>query len=416
MNKERADQLTVLVLATTFPRWENDTVPQFVYNLSQELTKRGFNVVVLAPHHPGAKHNESLSGINIYRYPYFLPKKYQKLCYGGGILESIKSSFLATFQIPLLVISLLLHTIWIIMKEDIDVINSHWIVPNGIVASFLSRFLGIPHVMSLHAGGVLGLQKLPFHSSISNFVYSESEIILPVSNHIKNNFVSMLDKPKIDIEKKTQIQPMGAYISDYQEYNKETIRMEKGLENKSVGLFVGRIAEKKGIEYLIEAAEKIQETHNSFRLFIVGTGPLEEEIQYLIRKSEAADIIEMTGWVSEEELNRLYTCSDFVFVPSIEAESGDTEGMPTVIAEAFASSNPVIASNVGGIGDVVSDGRNGYLVTQKRPDQIANRTDLLISDKKHQKRLAINALKTAQELDWESCGTTYSNAFSSVLE
>ena len=135
-------QKKVLVLATTFPRWKNDTTPAFVYELSKQLRTGNMDVVVLAPHYHGAKKLEMMDGIKVYRFPYFWPAKYQKLVYDGGILPNIKRSHLAKIQVPLLVLSELYYTFKIIKKEKINVIHSHWIIPSGLIGAFCKNFLG----------------------------------------------------------------------------------------------------------------------------------------------------------------------------------------------------------------------------------------------------------------------------------
>jgi len=73
----------ILVTATTFPRWKNDTEPNFVFVLSKLLAKNN-KVVTLVPHFYKAKKFEILDGLKIYRFSYFFPSKLQKLCYEGG--------------------------------------------------------------------------------------------------------------------------------------------------------------------------------------------------------------------------------------------------------------------------------------------------------------------------------------------
>lgn len=410
----KEDSLTILILATTFPRWEEDTIPQFIYELSKELQRNGLKVVVLAPHHPNAKRRETMSGIRVYRYPYFIPYRYQKLVFQGGILPTVKKSPLALFQVPFLFISLLLHSIWVIKKENIDVINAHWMVPNGLVAAFLKPIFDVPHVLSLHAGGVLGLQDTSIGSYISNFVYQRVDKVVPVSTHIKDNFTRLLPNEANPVNEEFTIQPMGAHISDF-DLNKEAVRQKHGIdESDIVGLYVGRLAEKKGVRYLIEAAEELHSYVEDFQLTIVGTGSMENTLQEFTEQHGLADAVTFTGWVSEEELREHYVSADFVVVPSIETASGDTEGMPTVIAEAFASGNPVIASKVGGISDVVVDGENGYLVQQKEPDELMSKIETLIEEPETRAELSRGALETAKKLDWEHCGKTYAQLLRSV--
>jgi len=151
-----------------------------------------------------------------------------------------------------------------------------------------------------------------------------------------------------------------------------------------------------------------------FQLVMVGTGPLENRITKQVSNSKSANRIELTGFVSKERLNKLYVAADFVVVPSIVDSAGNTEGMPTVISEAFVSRTPVIASDVGGIADVVNDEENGYLVEQKRSDQLAQRMESLIGDPALSERLTKNAKETGKELTWEHCAQTYLRIYRNV--
>lgn len=416
MNGVNKEMLKLLVLATTFPRWEGDSQPMFVYELSKELQKHDdLEVFVLAPHYPGAKRKEKMSGVTVYRYPYFVPYRYQKaiLQGKGGLVPTLKKSIVALLQVPLVLISLFIHTVWIIRKENIDVINSHWLLPNGFIAAFVKSFLDVRHMMTLHARGVLILQRIPFSSNIADYVYERSDAILPVSSHIRDQFIKAVDK-KVSENDKFYIQPMGSHTDDYETSLKPDLKDERDLDDKIVGLFVGRLVDKKGVEYLLEAAVDVCSDNNDVQLVIVGQGPLERELRGFAKELNLDECVKFTGYLSESELQNQYVLSDFVIVPSIETKSGDTEGMPTVIAEAFASGNPVIATNVGGIPDVVKDGENGYVVPQKQPNELSEKMDLLIKNSDLRNDLSTRALETADKLDWRQCGETYAQVIRSV--
>ena len=84
MKKEK-----LLVTASTFPRWKDDTEPRFVLDISKALNKY-FDVTVLVPACPGAKDKEILEGVKVIRYHYFPIHKFETLCYPGAILQRIK--------------------------------------------------------------------------------------------------------------------------------------------------------------------------------------------------------------------------------------------------------------------------------------------------------------------------------------
>jgi len=355
-----------------------------------------------------------MDGINVRRCPYFFPNRFQKLCYEGGIFESIQLNPLLALQLPFLFMSMFFYAAKTVHSKDIDLIHTHWLVPAGLIGALLSKVTAIPHVMTLHAGGVLGVQRIPLNSIVCNFAYRNTNSFVPVSKYIQSKFEDMVTCREKSSEAKFTIQPMCADASHYEDYDKEQLRDKLGFQQDVVGLFVGNFVTNKGIQYLVDAVERLDVEDNLFQLVMVGTGPLENRITKQVSNSKSANRIELTGFVSKERLNKLYVAADFVVVPSIVDSAGNTEGMPTVISEAFVSRTPVIASDVGGIADVVNDEENGYLVEQKRSDQLAQRMESLIGDPALSERLTKNAKETGKELTWEHCAQTYLRIYRNV--
>lgn len=128
MNENTIDtgqRLNVLVVATTFPRWQNDTEPSFVLDLSEQLAKSA-SLTVLALHAPGAKFQDNLRGVTIIRYPYSYPTAQQAVCYDGGILPNLKSRPGAKGQLPGFLLSQLWHLWRVIRKRRINFVHCHW--------------------------------------------------------------------------------------------------------------------------------------------------------------------------------------------------------------------------------------------------------------------------------------------------
>ena len=127
----------VLVTATTFPRYKDDTEPSFVFDLCKEM-KAEYDQIVLVPSDPNAKDKEEMDGIPIMRFRYFF-KKLQRLCYEGGIRPNMEKSFLARIQAPFLFFAEFFAVRKMVKKEKIDLIHAHWIIPQGLVAYVMKK-------------------------------------------------------------------------------------------------------------------------------------------------------------------------------------------------------------------------------------------------------------------------------------
>lgn len=132
-------------------------------------------------------------------------------------------------------------------------------------------------------------------------------------------------------------------------------------------LFAGRFVEKKGIPTLIEAMRRLGSEGREVRLKLVGDGPIAGEL-----KRQAGDLrtIEFPGWLPNAELRQIMRGALAVCVPSVEAASGDAEGLPNVVLEAMAAGAPIVATHHAGIGEAVEDGRSGFLVPSGDADAL----------------------------------------------
>ena len=373
--------MKILILTTTFPRWKDDTIPAFIYHLAKKLVKQGLEVVVLAPHYKGAQKFEIMDGIKIFRFSYFFPIKFQKLAYDGGILSNVKRSWLARFQIPFLFLAELFYAIRLIKKEKIDVINSHWIVPNGLVGAICKFLFGTPHVLTEHAAGLVALKKLPMKRFICNFIIKNTDIFTVVSRYIHKELLRLLRlySSKSIESNKFKIIPMGVEVSKFRSNaDKGRLKMKYKIYSKNVLLFIGRLVDKKGVEYLLKAFPNILQTNPDTLLIVCGDGPLREKYKNLVKKMKLENFVRFTGKISEEEKVDYLTMADILIVPSIETKEGDTEGLPVVILEGGASEKPIVASNAGGVGDAIHNGLNGFLVRQKDSKMLAEKINTLL--------------------------------------
>ncbi|MBI2541507.1 glycosyltransferase family 4 protein [Candidatus Woesearchaeota archaeon] len=399
---------SILVAATTFPRWKNDTEPNFVFVLSRLLAGYGHKVVVLAPHFHNAKKFEVIDGVRIYRFSYFLPYSLQKVCYEGGIFGNLKKYRIAVFQLPLLVAFEFFNMARLIKKEKIDVVHAHWILPQGFSACLCKKLFNVPYVATAHAGDVFPL-KNKFFRFLSNLAIKNSDFCTANSSYTKKEL------KKISAAKDIQVLPMGVDLNLFASNNKNTALRKKFGIKKEFILSVGRLAEKKGIKYLVMAMEKVVKRLPDAKLVIVGDGPERGSLEALAKKLGLGKNIIFAGKVGNTELPKFYASADLFAGPSIVTKSGDTEGLGVVFLEALASGTCVVGSNVGGIPDIIEHNKTGLLVRQKDPNQLADSIIKLLLDRNLRKRLALSGQRKIREkYSWKLMGKKFDELFAQV--
>jgi colanic acid/amylovoran biosynthesis glycosyltransferase len=137
-------------------------------------------------------------------------------------------------------------------------------------------------------------------------------------------------------------------------------------------LAVGRLIEKKGFAYLIEACRLLRYSGVTFVCQIVGEGPERSRLEELIHAYQLSDKVRLTGSLPQTDLVELLSQSSIFVFPAIRDSSGDTDNLPTVLIEAMASCLPIVATEVAGIPEIVRHNENGFLVREKDPAQLAD--------------------------------------------
>ncbi len=144
-------------------------------------------------------------------------------------------------------------------------------------------------------------------------------------------------------------------------------------------LFVGRLVERKGVAVLLEAIAQLRVLHH-VRLRVIGEGPLRISLESRAAELELGDAVVFEGAVPHSTLQQRFIDGDVLVLPAVVDAKGDTEGLGVVLIEALSHGIPVVASAVGGIPDIVQDGKTGLLVPPGDAASLAQAISQLISD------------------------------------
>ena len=163
------------------------------------------------------------------------------------------------------------------------------------------------------------------------------------------------------------------------------IREEMGLKNEKVILFVGRLIDLKGVQFLLKAFSKLRQRMENVILIIVGNGSCHEELENLSRKLQVNDKVYFRGNVDNELLGAYYLLCNVFVLPSITTHHADA--CPLVVNEAMYFSKPVITSDAVGTTFMIKNGRNGYVVPERNPEGLCNALYNILSDSELEKRM-----------------------------
>ena len=397
------------MLTSSFPRYKGDSAGIFVFHLCRWLVKKGVNIEVLTPHHPGCPFTENWQTIRILRFPYFYPFELQRLCYGSGIIKNIKQNFLTLLQLPFLCSSEFFHTLLYLRKSKPDIIHAHWTLPQGLVAIMAKRILKIPCVASIHGSDVYGL-RFPFLKALNKRVIKYSDVCTA------NSIATERFARKVSGIDSISVLPMGVDTDLFSKYDEVAFLKKQFKIQGPVILSVGRLIDWKGTAYLIKALPEVLKRFPLAKAFIIGSGPQRDELLNLAERLGVQSNIIFIDKMPQAKLVDYYSLADVFVLPSIVNEKGETEGLGVVLLEAMACELPVIATHVGGIPDIIRDGQTGLLVRPKDAQQISEKIITLLTDEKLRKALNVNGRSLIEKtFSWDVISNRFKKIYHHAL-
>ncbi len=149
------------------------------------------------------------------------------------------------------------------------------------------------------------------------------------------------------------------------------------------------------MEYLIKAIEIIQKENENIFLTLVGDGNQRNVLEEMVKKLHLEKKVIFRGIIQNTQIPECLIHSDVFVLPSL------SEGFPNVILEAMAAGLPIVATNVGGLAEIIKDGENGYLVEPKNPDQLAQKLLAILQNNDIRTRMSCNNIDKARRYSWE---------------
>jgi glycosyltransferase involved in cell wall biosynthesis len=163
--------------------------------------------------------------------------------------------------------------------------------------------------------------------------------------------------------------------------------------------FIGRLVPQKGVDVLIKAIPQVNTVFKNCTYLIVGDGSHRKNLENLVKKLNIENVI-FTGAVHHSRIPEFISASDIIVLPSLGAE-----GSPRILLEAMACAKPIIATNVGGIKDLIIDGKTGLLVEEGNAQKIEEMIILLLKNEKLREGIGITAYEFIKDkFTWDRVG------------
>ncbi|MHA1989267.1 MAG: glycosyltransferase [Promethearchaeota archaeon] len=254
----------------------------------------------------------------------------------------------------------------VLLNNEVKLIHAHF-GPAAIEILPLVQKLNLPLIVTFHGYDASSLLRYEVYkrSLLPLFKYSR---IITVSEFMKDVLIQNgADSDKINIVR------CGIPVDKFQFIEREAANKKYNNQRKIKFLQISNFVQKKGHEYTIEAINRVINYYSNIQLILAGSGPLLNEIRQLVKIREIDSKVIFTGKVDEEQVLKLMKDADIFLHHSITTESGEQEGIPTVIMEAMATGLPVVSTHHAGIPELIKDGVNGFLVEERNIEEYVKR-------------------------------------------
>lgn len=341
-DRSASERPTLVVLASTYPRWKGDHEPGFVHELAKRLIDR-FHVIAVVPSAPGVAAHETLDGVEVIRYRY-APRRFETLVNDGGIVTNLQRHRWKVLLLPTFVLAQAWRAWRLLRTRKVDVIHAHWLLPQGLIAALLGRLSQRfpPYLVTSHGADLFTLRGR-YLNALKRFVIREALAATVVSLAMRDE----LARIGADIGK-VSVRSMGVDLAGLFTPDPSVLRSRDEI------LFVGRLVEKKGLRHLIDAMPAILSVYPAAYLTVAGFGPEEVERRAQVQRLGLQSKVRFVGAVPQSELPALYRRAAVFVAPFVQAASGDQEGLGLVVIEAAGCCCPVVVSDLPAVRGVLS--------------------------------------------------------------
>lgn len=397
--------MNVAVLAHSFPRFSGDTHGPFVKALSEALARRGHVVHVLVPFDRELRPDPA-TPLHVDSFRYVWPDRLHLLGYSRTLKRDIGLRLGSWLESPLYFAAAERALARLVRAHTIDLVHAHWLLPNGFVAWRVARKTGVPYAVTLHGSDVFMAERNPLFRAMARSAALGAAHITSCSAELGERLLRITGA---DLAPRLHLVANGTDIVPPRGADIESARTR-------LIVAVGRLVDKKGFRYLVDAMPRVLAQAPEARLTIGGGGELAPTLRDQVRDLGLGDRVHFTGSLSHGEVLALIASAEVFVMPSIRDPSGNVDGLPVVVLEAMAAGRPVVATDVSGMSLAVEQGRTGLLVPEQDPAALAAGILSLLNEPNLARSFGeAGRLRVQRELNWEAIAERHDRLYAAAV-
>jgi len=392
-----------------YPQHATDTQATYVHDINRHLARRGHAVTVVTPGNASMPPVDSFDGVKVVRFPLELPVD---LTY-GRVAQTRVNVFGKLARVAVMTHYLEAQyrsTLAVAREQGADVIHAHWAIPTGPAAVQAARKLDLPSVITMHGGDVYVNPEQGYDFPTRWYVrpalrwtLRHAGALTAITDDCRQHALraGAPDARMHLVFNGTDLRrfspaPLG----------KEAIDPRFGPHM----IFACRqLFPRKGIRFLIEAAAKLRPRFPDLKVVLAGDGFERPELIKLAETLGVSDAVTFLGWVPNSELPPYYRAAALSVIPSLE------EGFGIPAAEAMGCSTPVVASDAGGLPEVVEHGVTGLVVPRGDSAALAEAIGSLLADPARRATMGRAGRERALRLfDWDRTAEQFERIYATA--
>jgi phosphatidylinositol alpha-1,6-mannosyltransferase len=367
---------TVVMVATSYPRFPGDTVGTFMEPIAHGVAARGHDVHMVLPWHPRFARPAREGGVSFHTFRYAPHPSLNVFGYAGALQADVRVRGAAFAAAPLALAAGVLAARRVARRVNATVMHGHWVIPGGAMAALAAG--SRPLVVSLHGSDVFVAERIAAVGRVARTTFARTGWTTACSADLRDRAIALGAAAD-----RSEVVPYGVDAARFAPSagTRAAVRRSLGVDEQTPLVFAaGRFVRKKGFEYLIDAAALLRARWPRLVVVFGGDGDLREEYVQRARDRGVTDCLKFIGTLSQDDVARHLAAADVAAAPSVHDAAGNVDGLPNFVMESLASGTPLVSTRAGGIGAVVTHGSTGLLAAEHDAEALATAVDTLLTN------------------------------------